>query len=121
MTYFGWNGYEDMLNSFKHYNDTEYKLMDPIPQEHEVLFASYGGRSYEGHAYVLFLHDGSLWEVEGSHCSCNGLEEQWRPNITTWGAQRLKERARPDGWGGWLYDHEMAAQDAFFELVAQNS
>jgi hypothetical protein len=81
-----------MLNSFVEYErrgqplslDT---LTGPVPQDNEVLFASYGGGSYEGHAYVLFTCDDTLWEVESSHCSCNGLEGTWRPTVTTWAAQ----------------------------------
>lgn len=51
----------------------------------EILYAEYerddGG--YEGYAFVLFKKDGLLYEVNASHCSCNGLEEQWQPSLTT--------------------------------------
>lgn len=45
----------------------------------EILVASYGEQSYEGDAFVLFRQDGKLYEVNGSHCSCYGLEDQWEP------------------------------------------
>ncbi len=47
----------------------------------EILAAWYDltSYSYEGAATVLFRHDGVLCEVYGSHCSCSGLEGQWRP------------------------------------------
>jgi hypothetical protein len=46
----------------------------------EVLFASYTYEDYNGDAYVLYLaYDGKYYEVNGSHCSCNGLEGQWEP------------------------------------------
>lgn len=48
-----------------------------------VLLASYGTPSYEGYAFVLFEKDGKLFEVNGSHCSCYGLEGQWEPEETT--------------------------------------
>lgn len=51
-------------------------------EKHEgenILFASYGAENYEGDAWVLFEEDGKLYEVNGSHCSCYGLEEQWEP------------------------------------------
>jgi hypothetical protein len=35
---------------------------------------------------VIFEKDGKLWEVNGSHCSCYGLEGQWQPEETTWEA-----------------------------------
>ena len=42
-----------------------------------ILFASYGVDNYSGDAWVLFEEDGKLYEVNGSHCSCYGLEGQW--------------------------------------------
>lgn len=44
-----------------------------------ILFASYGCANYSGDAWVLFEQDGSLYEVNGGHCSCYGLEGQWNP------------------------------------------
>ena len=48
-----------------------------------ILFASYGLDNYSGDAFVLFERDGQLFEVNGSHCSCYGLEGQWSPEDTT--------------------------------------
>lgn len=42
-----------------------------------ILFASYGNEEYEGVAFVIFEKDGKLFEVNASHCSCYGLEDQW--------------------------------------------
>lgn len=44
-----------------------------------ILFASYGNDNYSGDAWVLFEQGGKLYETEGSHCSCHGLENQWLP------------------------------------------
>lgn len=44
----------------------------------KILFASYGGGSYDGEAFVLYEQGGTLWEANGSHCSCFGLENQWQ-------------------------------------------
>ena len=65
----------------------------PEFQDIEVLFASYEYAGYEGDAFVLFRKDGKLYEVNGSHCSCYGLEGQWEPEETTIEAleHRLKE------------------------------
>ena len=49
----------------------------------EILLASYPTEEYEGSAFVLFRRDGQLYEVNGSHCSCYGLENQWDPELTT--------------------------------------
>jgi hypothetical protein len=51
--------------------------------EKELLFAWYGGGGYDGTAFVLFRRDGVLYEVNASHCSCNGLEDQWKPEATS--------------------------------------
>ena len=40
-----------------------------------ILLAWYGGGDYDGSAFVLFERDGQLYEVNGGHCSCYGLEE----------------------------------------------
>lgn len=47
----------------------------------EILFGSYSYESYSGDAFVLFRdnRDGKLYEVNGGHCSCYGLEGQWNP------------------------------------------
>jgi hypothetical protein len=48
-----------------------------------ILFASYGTQCYSGDAFVLFEQDGKLFEVNGGHCSCYGLEGQFEPSETT--------------------------------------
>jgi hypothetical protein len=49
----------------------------------EVLLAWYGYGSYCGDSFVLFKKDGKLFEANGSHCSCYGLEGQWHPEETS--------------------------------------
>ena len=49
----------------------------------KILFASYGTEYYEGTAFVLFLHKGTLYEVNASHCSACGLEDQFSPEKTS--------------------------------------
>jgi hypothetical protein len=44
-----------------------------------MLFAWYGYGDYCGSAFVLFEKEGKMYEVNGSHCSCNGLEGDWDP------------------------------------------
>ena len=44
-----------------------------------IYLAWYGYGSYDGQSLVIFEKDGQLYEVNGSHCSCYGLEGQWRP------------------------------------------
>lgn len=48
----------------------------------EIVYAAYDTPGYEGYAHVIFIKDGKLYEVNGSHCSCYGLEDQWKPEET---------------------------------------
>lgn len=54
----------------------------------EVLIATYTYADYSGSAHVLFRQGCSLMEVTGSHCSCMGLEDQWKPEDTSVAAIR---------------------------------
>jgi hypothetical protein len=73
-------------------------LMDKALDEHKnetILFATYTYEDYSGYAWVLFYDEEKkkLFEVNGSHCSCMGLEGQWEPEETNLEAIefRLKE------------------------------
>ena len=48
-----------------------------------ILYANYSLGCYEGSALVVFQKEGKLYEVNASHCSCFGLEQQWSPEETT--------------------------------------
>ncbi|WP_308636125.1 hypothetical protein [Paenibacillus silvisoli] len=62
-----------------------------------ILFASYGYANYSGDAWVLYEQNGRLWEVNGSHCSCYGLEGQWAPEIVS--LAELENRLMKGTWG----------------------
>jgi len=52
------------------------------PQDLEgvnIILADYSYQDYEGNSFVLFEKAGKLYEVNGGHCSCYGLEGQWEP------------------------------------------
>ena len=51
--------------------------------EGKILFAVYDYFDYSGKAFILYYLSGKLYEVNGSHCSCFGLEDQWKPEETT--------------------------------------
>lgn len=59
----------------------------------DCLFARYDLDGYDGSALVILRSkaDGSLFEVNGSHCSCNGLEGQWELEGTTFEALRVRQ------------------------------
>ncbi|HEY9819096.1 MAG TPA: hypothetical protein V6D20_25285 [Candidatus Obscuribacterales bacterium] len=51
--------------------------LTPSP-EPTYVFAAYDNGGYEGDAVVIISEDGETFSVvEGSHCSCYGLEGQW--------------------------------------------
>ena len=75
----------------------------------KILVASYTYEDYNGSAFVLFEKSGKLFEVNGSHCSCYGLEGQWEPEETT--LEALIAR-KPWHWDG----HE----DNFIGIIKQS-
>lgn len=80
------------------YRESDTKAHElPRFQGIDVLFASYTYESYEGDAFVLFRKDGKLFEVNGGHCSCYGLEGQWEPEETT--IEAIEHRLKNDYFG----------------------
>lgn len=73
------------IEGFAGVEDVREQFREPTALEGcEVLYATYGSYGYDGYAVVVYRDAaGELWEVEGSHCSCNGLEEQWAPGRVT--------------------------------------
>ncbi len=75
----------------------EFEIEDSaVPPQEDILFSIYSSGNYEGAACVVFRRDGELYVVEGSHCSCDGLRDQWHPTKTTAAALRLM---KPDFCG----------------------
>lgn len=120
----GFNKREDVVHEFQEGNDSRYNpnganpfIINPdFPTDEEILFAAYEGGSYEGAAVVLFERDGKLYEVNGGHCSCCGLEDQWIPEETSWEAINLRPRKGPNTpLSSWSYDKDTIK--AFWDLV----
>ena len=55
-----------------------------------VYLAHYRYKDYSGSAIVIFEKDGKLYEVNGGHCSCSGLEDQWNPEETSWESLKIR-------------------------------
>lgn len=71
----GFTDANDVFNQFS-VNEDEQKDV-------KFIYAYYNQECYEGSAFVLFTREGKLYEVNGSHCSCYGLEDQWSPEETS--------------------------------------
>lgn len=56
---------------------------EDFTKSREILLACYNNAGYEADAFVLYREGGLLFEVNGSHCSCYGLEGQWEPEETS--------------------------------------
>jgi hypothetical protein len=71
--YGNWSCAEDVFSGFN------------IPHQKDIdfIYADYDTLAYEGYAFAIFLKDGKLYEVNGSHCSCNALEDCWDPEETS--------------------------------------
>lgn len=78
------------LTEFASKKDMEDKFECEIPDDIQILIAWYGYGSYCGNCFVLFKKDGKLYEVNASHCSCNGIEGQWSPEETTVATLRMR-------------------------------
>lgn len=48
-----------------------------------IVFHEYTYGYFSGNAFTLFTKNGKLYESNGSHCSCYGLDGQWSEEETT--------------------------------------
>ena len=79
-----------------------------------IHLAWYGYGSYWGSSLVVFERDGKLYEVNGFHCSCCGLEGQWEPEETSWEALAMRNLYADE------YDGGGDAEEALKRLVNQH-
>lgn len=70
----------------------------------KILFATYTYENYSGSAFVIFEEGGKLYEVNGSHCSCYGLENLWDPELVS--LKELKNRVVKGNLGAGSYSGE---------------
>jgi len=76
MKYFGnWGSKRDIAGDFQ----IDIKALSDV----NIIVAWYSYEDYSGSAFVLFEQGGQLFEVNGGHCSCYGLEGQWEPEETS--------------------------------------
>lgn len=75
------------FKDFKNRDDllSNYSIEEKDLNDCEVLFAYYSYECYEGTSFVVLVDEENkkFYEVNGSHCSCYGLEGQWEMEETT--------------------------------------
>lgn len=85
-----WSNSEGMLGDFN--------ADASVLEGYNVVVAIYEYGHYDGTAFVLLEKDGNYFEVNGSHCSCYGLEGQW--SLEESAELALKHRyEKGDGYG----------------------
>lgn len=74
-----------------------------------LLAALYSYECYEGNAFALIYKPdtGELFEVNGGHCSCDGLEGQWSLEATSFAALQARK----------LYGASAEEKEAILEAV----
>lgn len=79
----GFWDWADVEREFSYYDPLVNRPLTNMPpaSEPEKVFAVYDNAGCEGDALVIFSDGDEYGVVEGSHCSCYGLEDQWKP---TW-------------------------------------
>ena len=94
------------LGNFDNEEDVkrEFAVKDDSLKDAFIILAWYGYGDYDGSAFVLFERNGKLYEVNGGHCSCYGLEDQWDPEETS--IEELAHRAKEGRLGHGYYDND---------------
>jgi hypothetical protein len=103
------------LGNFECVDDVESAFESGDLSHVEILLAWYGYGSYDGSAFVLFRDGDKLYEVNGSHCSCYGLEDQWEPEETS--VAELKHRVEHGNLGRDEYYDEGIFGDQLLEVL----
>ena len=118
-----WSNKESVVKDFSDlaWSDDQEKIDETVQNfaAENILFASYGTGNYSGDAFVLFEKDGILYEVNGNHCSCYGLEGQWSPEETSIEAIAFRLTEGTFGTDSWC-GNEFAAELKEFLGVETN-
>jgi hypothetical protein len=69
--YFGFADWPDVIWQF---SAPQAEAAEP-----EMVYAVYSTPPYEGAADVIYRRGDKWFHVNGGHCSCYGLEDQWEP------------------------------------------
>jgi hypothetical protein len=87
------------------------QFYDDRISEYNVLAVWSSEPDYSMSCWLLLEKGGTLYEVEGGHCSCNGYEEQFLPaecpieyltNGSNWSLNRIRS-TDPEQWNDLLH------------------
>jgi hypothetical protein len=78
-------------------NDLQHDFAVTLDDSINIIVAAYTYQDYSGSAFVAYEQGGVVYEVNGSHCSCYGLEGQWEPEPVVW--KELLARKHYVGYG----------------------
>jgi hypothetical protein len=108
--FFGdWSEIEDVIDGFE--------IEQSDLSEANIIIAVYEG-GYEGQAFVVFSRGDKFYEVHGSHCSCYGLEGQWKPEETSVEDLQFRlENARVPMIGAYGEEAVMALQRGLIDEI----
>ncbi len=69
---------QEYHGSFKNWDDVtshfEMSMSEPT-----LVWADYDLGGYDGSALIVYMNEGKWYQVNASHCSCYGLEDQFQP------------------------------------------
>lgn len=101
-----WETPEEVANEFGRYDyncttgeftpTEEAKVIIKALEGAELLFSYYTCEDDSGTAMLIYAKDGKLYEVNGAHCSCDGLEGQWEPEETDINALLMRKPFNED-------------------------
>jgi hypothetical protein len=80
--------------------ERDFNLSEGELKNVKIIVACYEQPSYEGYAFVLFKQGRKYYEVNGSHCSCYGLEGQWTPEETS--LEEIRHRVEKGDLGHYM-------------------
>lgn len=96
----------------------QFQIDESVLKGCTILFAAYE-HEYEGQALVVFRRNRKLYEVNGSHCSCYGLEGQWDPEVTT--VEALRHRVEKGTLGYFLGGYDQGFRSMLDRLSPKES
>lgn len=79
--------WSDVVDEFHGQKYWEEDQKAKVPEPTRVIYAGYDLDGYDGGAFVLWKQGRKYYTLQGSHCSCYGLEE------TGWDPEEFKNKA----------------------------